>query len=306
MNHGEGSLANSGSLACNERCNIFVNMSNSQRLVYDLRRRGVAEVPMVGRYRYTAAQSELPPHDHPDCYEFCFLAAGRQVYRVGDRDYALRGGDVFFTRPGEEHSSGGRPQERGILYWLIVQRPLPRQPWLGLAAEAARSWDGRWRRARARCFAPEGSWADNWEQILQIAVERAGPWREARLRLAVANLLIRMVEEVGKPTTRRAGARLEQVLAWSETRIAEPVTLAEWAESAGLSLPRFKAWFRAEMGMPPAAYRLLRRIETAEHWLAEKPQVSVTEIAHALGFDSSHFATAFKRHTGRRPSDGRG
>ena len=124
--------------------------------------------------------------------------------------------------------------------------------------------------------------------------------------MAVANLLIRVVESAGRPAKRRAGARLEKVLAWNEARLSERLTLQDWAAVAGLSLPRFKAWFRAEMGMPPAAYRLRRRIEAAEQWLERDAEVSITELAHALGFDSSqHFATAFKRHTGRRPSDGR-
>ena len=261
---------------------------------------------MIGRYRYAAAQSALPPHDHPDCYEVCFLAAGRQVYRVGGRDYALQGGDLFFTRPGEVHSSGGRPEERGTLYWIIVQRPAPQQPWLGLTAEAARSWESRWARAPTRCFAPKTAPVEQWEQILKIAAERAGPWRESRLRLAVSSLLIDVVESSAEPMLRRGGVRLEQVLAWSEARLSEPVALVDWAAMAGLSLPRFKAWFRTEMGMPPAAYRLRRRIETAEQWLQRDTKLPVTAVAHALGFDSSqHFATAFKRHTGRRPSDRR-
>jgi AraC-like DNA-binding protein len=60
------------------------------------------------------------------------------------------------------------------------------------------------------------------------------------------------------------------------------------------------------MGIAPAAYRMRRRVETAERWLGNDRKVKVTEVAHSLGFDSSqHFATVFKRHTGRRPTEGR-
>ena len=96
---------------------------------------------------------------------------------------------------------------------------------------------------------------------------------------------------------------MERVLAWSEARLDRVVSVAEWARVARLSESRFKAWFREEMGIAPAAYRQRRRIEAAQRLLQESPS-NITAIAHELGFSSSqHFATVFKRHTGRSPSE---
>ena len=90
----------------------------ADRSVIDLRPLGISQVPMLGRYDYRAAQEALSPHAHPRTMEICYLAKGRQLYRVGDTDFVLKGGDVFVTYPAESHSSGETPEEKGTLYWL--------------------------------------------------------------------------------------------------------------------------------------------------------------------------------------------
>ena len=78
--------------------------------------------------------------------------------------------------------------------------------------------------------------------------------------------------------------------------------LREAALVAGLSLPRFKARFKNEVGIPPAEYLQRYRIERAEHGLANSTR-SVTEIAFELGFCSSqYFATVFRRYTRLSPT----
>src|ERR1700677_4343333 len=76
---------------------------------------------MFGRYQYAASISGLRPHSHRHAIEICFLERGEQTYRVGGLLHRLRGNDQFFTLPGELHDTANLPQERGILYWLILQ-----------------------------------------------------------------------------------------------------------------------------------------------------------------------------------------
>ena len=73
----------------------------------------------LGRYNYTSAKSGLREHKHRHAIEICFLVKGRQTYRVGGNFYSLSGGDVFVTFPNEGHSTGGMPEEKGILYWMV-------------------------------------------------------------------------------------------------------------------------------------------------------------------------------------------
>ncbi len=74
---------------------------------------------------------------------------------------------------------------------------------------------------------------------------------------------------------------------------------------AHLSLSRFKARFKNEVGLPPADFIMRGKIERARQLLAAG-DLSVTQIAMRLGFSSTqYFATAFKRHTGKTPSQAR-
>ncbi len=93
-------------------------LSRRRVLVTDFGNVGLdRDVDLIGHYNNVAADEMLTAHRHPELMEVCYLARGRQVYHVAGKDYALRAGDVFVTQPGEQHSTGGRPQEKaGGLY----------------------------------------------------------------------------------------------------------------------------------------------------------------------------------------------
>ena len=106
-------------------------MDAPHRRVVDLRRDGLADVPMLGMYSYSRARPDLPVHRHAGGWEICYLERGNQVFEVCDQTYQLRGGDVFLTFPDEPHSTGGSPSEPGVLYWLNVRRPAEGRTLLG-------------------------------------------------------------------------------------------------------------------------------------------------------------------------------
>ena len=72
------------------------------------------------------------------------------------------------------------------------------------------------------------------------------------------------------------------------------------ADRYGLSLPRFKAKFRQQMGMPPGEYIMRERIRTAEEMLRQG--MGITDVAYSLNFSSSqYFSTCFRRFYGMTP-----
>jgi AraC-like DNA-binding protein len=276
-------------------------MTPRHRQVLDLRCLGLPEVPELGRYRYPAARSALPPHEHRQAFEICYLAEGRQCYRVAGVDHHLRGGEVFFTRPDEVHSTGGRPEERGTLYWLVLRRPVAGRRWLGLEADEAAAWARAMSAGERRQFRGGEEVHRAFDAVLAAAASAGNALGRAELRLAVGHLLLTVRRAAVAPASPGPAARLQRALAWVEARGPEPVRLAAWARATGLSLPRFKAWFRIEMGMAPGAWLTRRRVERAQTMLCQETQ-PITTIAHELGFGSSqHFATVFKRHTGLTP-----
>lgn len=81
------------------------------------------------------------------------------------------------------------------------------------------------------------------------------------------------------------------------------ITLAELATKFHLSQSSLKLCFKALYGVPVAGYLRTVRMDTATRLLQES-DLPVAEIAHRVGYeDPSRFSAAFRRHTGRRPTE---
>lgn len=268
------------------------------KIIVPLKIPGMSGTVQLGRYNQTVARAALDDHRHEGAIEICLLVRGRQSYAVKGRTYEMQGGDVFVTFPGEVHSTGNRPQEKGVLYWLIVDLPkrsgaLP-GPGGDELAQALR---------RLPCRHFEGDWRlrSYCDAIMRLQLGPAFPERTAATWHQVAGFLLRVVELAKTGGVRERRPVLHGVVAHIEQHLARPLTLTELASVAGLSLPRFKARFKEEQGLPPGEYVMRARVKRAVE-LLEKSRLSVTEIAHALGFSSSqYFATVMKRYTRKSP-----
>lgn len=95
--------------------------------------------------------------------------------------------------------------------------------------------------------------------------------------------------------------RLKRVMDYVEEHLAREISLAELGAVAGLSRMHFATQFRAATGMSPHAYILHRRVSRSKQLLAES-ELSIQEIAHAIGFKTqSHFINVFRRMVGEAP-----
>lgn len=260
-------------------------------------------VVMFGRYQLSASRTGLLPHSHRDAIEICFLERGEQTYRVGGFPYRLRGNDQFFTLPGEVHDTAELPQERGILYWLILQLE-PTKRLLGLDADAASRLNHELLRMPSRHFRAHPDAA----KILGEAYDLlSGPkrgaeaaLRELRLQALLLQYLTLTIRASRQGVLGAASPLMQRVLRYVDDHLHEPVRVARLAQVAHLSESRCKARFKREIGVPPAEYWLRKKIERAIALLRRR---SVTDVAYDLGFSSSqYFATVFKRYTLVNPS----
>ena len=97
-------------------------------------------------------------------------------------------------------------------------------------------------------------------------------------------------------------ARLQRVLAFLESRLAEPVRLAEAAEVAGCSVHHFAHLFKAAMGVAPMRYVRDVRMQRARE-LVETTRLSMREIGLHVGLpEPSRFSQAFRTHWKASPS----
>jgi AraC family transcriptional regulator len=106
----------------------------------------------------------------------------------------------------------------------------------------------------------------------------------------------------GSRRERAAGGRgalprshFDRVAAYVGERLHEPLTLAELAAVAGMSVSRFARTFKASAGVAPHHYVVGRRLERAKA-LLEETGLPVGDIAVQCGFTHpSHLTSTFRR-----------
>jgi AraC-like DNA-binding protein len=95
--------------------------------------------------------------------------------------------------------------------------------------------------------------------------------------------------------------RLQRVIEYVHTHLAQPIRLPDMAKAAGLTPMHFARQFRAATGIRPHDYLLRRRVEKAQELLRE-PANTLVEVALNVGFQTqAHFTTVFKRFAGETP-----
>lgn len=275
---------------------------SSERQVLDLRREGFDDVLVLGRYRYASIRPALRMHSHGQRLEICYLESGQQTYYVGDERYDLTGGDLFITFPGERHGTGGLPEDRGVLYWVILNAQIGRRRFLDLPVAEGRALLDALLHLKPRHFRGRASLRQTLARIFDLDPQDHS---EALRRVNVKNLLTRFLLDVISCAARNpSGLVSEPILAAQEyvmARLDETFCLNQIARHAGLSLSRFKVRFKTEVGMPPGEWIIRRKVERATELLTGTRQ-PVTQIALELGFSTSqYFATVIRRYTGRTP-----
>jgi AraC-like DNA-binding protein len=278
---------------------------NAWRKVFVAPDFGLSGIVMLGRYQIASSLQKLLPHSHRDSIEICFLERGEQTYQVGGRAYRMRGNDQFFTLPGEVHDTANLPQERGILYWIIL-RLGPSPSILGLAPGPSSHLKRALLKMPTRHFRAHPDCAPLLAQMIELVQPpprkktKEKAYRRLRFQALLLHYLALTVEASHLGAKGSATPLIRRVLHYVEKNVSEPVHVPRLAEIARLSESRFKARFRREIGVPPAEFWLRQKIERATLLLKRQ---SVTETAYDLGFSSSqYFATVFKRYTRVTPS----
>jgi AraC family transcriptional regulator len=103
-------------------------------------------------------------------------------------------------------------------------------------------------------------------------------------------------------TSQLSPSRLKLAIEYIHDNLGKNISLTDLAGIANLSLSQFSRLFRQETGLSPHQYSLHARIEQAKHLLRSSRDISISNIAHQLGFaDQSHFTRHFKRIVGVTP-----
>ncbi|MBV9230095.1 MAG: helix-turn-helix transcriptional regulator, partial [Chloroflexi bacterium] len=143
---------------------------------------------------------------------------------------------------------------------------------------------------------------------LRLQLEQPAPsgqlYAETAAQMLAVHLLTHYLSTdiTVKPSMRRLTPRqLKRVTEYILAHLAQPISLEILARQVGYSPYHFAQLFRETTGVTPHQFVLGKRLERAQHLLAQT-DVPLSQVTLEVGFQSqSHFTHTFKSHLGVTP-----
>lgn len=237
-------------------------------------------------------------------YAVVYLTAGSGWFSHGGGPrHAVTAGDALLLFPGIIHSYGPEAGGRWSEYWLMCRGALfsalhdhgqvdPVRPVVHVGLRPAL----------------QAEFADlittRVAAASRLRTPRATHAEEVELA-ARAVLLITRLGRAALGDQPETPEWLERACQALSAELHLPIDLRHIAATSGFSYERFRKAFAEAIGMPPARFRLLRRIDRAKALLMIGRDIS--QVAGQLGFcDVYFFMRQFKAVTGTTPARFRG
>jgi AraC-like DNA-binding protein len=235
------------------------------------------------------------PHTH-EGYVIGVIERGAEQFSYRGHHYVAPAGSIVFINPGEMHT-GSATSEQGWTYRTLY-------PSIKLLQHAASELTGQ---ARSMPFFAEPIVYDaemsqelvNMHRVL--GAQASALESDSRFLWTLSQLILRYADDHPRPRL-FSGTHpgVQQARAYLDAYYAENISLAQLAAVAHLSPFHLLRAFREQVGIPPHAYHIQRRVEQAKGLLAAG--WSCVDVALTVGFaDQSHFSRNFKRITGVPP-----
>jgi len=235
------------------------------------------------------------PHAHEE-YAIGVVEAGVQRYREPGGAYPAPAGTLYTLNPGDVHA-GEAATEAGYHYRLAYVPETLLHSYLEIEAGAFPSHP----HFRQR-LTQDPALAREFNRVLASLGDPATCRVKAESELVVIlRTLFRRHGELSSRELPDAGARaMQEVMEMIKKRFAEPLTLTEMAEQAGLSRYHFIRVFKKHTGLAPHAY--LSQIRVFQAKAAVESGLPLADAAFASGFsDQSHMTRSFKSILGITP-----
>ncbi|BCF91524.1 AraC family transcriptional regulator [Paraburkholderia largidicola] len=238
-------------------------------------------------------------HSH-DRFGIGIVVAGGQRSASGRGPVEARASDVITVNPGEVHD-GSPLDERGRAWRMLYFEP---SLVIGTVAECAGT---PLREVElTRPVLNDTQLSLRFARLFSVAADEANEGVPPD-NLACEEALIALFSYVSQyhATPLQRGPERMGPVARARSRIdddpASASTLADLAAEAGMSRFRLLRSFAHEVGLPPHAYRMQRRVALARHLIASGS--ALADAAVSAGFsDQSHMTRAFVRLLGVTPA----
>lgn len=263
------------------------------------------ELPLVGRMQLLdALPNALVPHRHDGVYEVTLVLDGCLDFEIDGERFAVRGGMVFITKPGELHGGVDSTLQPAEWYWAHL-RLSPDEPMPGLSLADTRALSEAFAGLSQRLIYGSEALQDCFAQLLaEHRLPR--PFSPLAARACYHRLLVQILRDHDRAQTsisnQEPSRPIRLAIDWLDERLGHALSVTELAEASGMSESHFRQRFHQEMGISPSDFIARRRVQRAK-LLLKTSELSITEIAFKLGFQSSpYFAAVFKKLTGQTPS----
>ena len=278
-------------------------ISTEDREILDLEGLGFSCMKVLGKYNYRQMKESLGMHKHEDMIEICFLEKGFQYYNIQGEYYELKGGDILLTFPGEEHGTKSYPEDKGRLFWLIINITKGSQRLLNLTKKETDAIISRLMKLKPnRVFRASQLIKNDLNKIFRIYHSEETVYKKIQITNSLLNFLLNVIEYGEKSSAMEPSEEIQGICRYIDQNLDDTLRLEMLADKIHLSLSHFKFRFKKEIGIPPTDYILRRKMEHAKKILPQSS--SVSDLAYSLAFSSpSYFATVFKRYTGKSPSE---
>lgn len=242
-------------------------------------------------------------HDH---LELAFMMSGSGQYRIDDKVYDVKEGDLLILNPGTGHQGLVKETPNTLTEFFVgvADIQFKNQPHntLPLPAEGPIiHTSGEFRQKMAKiCASMEAENAVCWQG------------RYFMLKAYLMQMLLLIVKQQSEPVEVKTGYAfesvnkkyvVEQIINYFEDHYAEKISLDSIAENMYLSPFYISRIFKSEIGDTPIHYLINIRLERAKELLEAGFGGSIQEVAGQVGYeDAYHFSKLFKKRYGYPPS----
>ncbi|MFY8329171.1 AraC family transcriptional regulator [Vagococcus carniphilus] len=248
-----------------------------------------------------------------DFWELVYVDKGEVEVSADGMNYQLSEGDIIFHRPNEFHTIGGNGivASNVLVISFVSHSPVMTffEKKIMKLTENERKILGSFIRESKRVF------VDDLGRLYQESNRLASPviGAEQMMYLYLQQFLIQLIRVELEPVNfeRSTGmlkktfkdSTINKIILYLQENMSQTVLLDDICNEFYLSKTYLKRFFKNETGYTVMTYLKALRMEEAKKLIRED-NLSFTEIAQQLGFDSVHyFSTSFKKYEGLSPSD---
>lgn len=259
------------------------------------------------------------PHGRPilhthDFHEIVQCHTGQGIQMIGDNEFDIYAGNVFFLPAGIEHIAISKPKSKCTLDVLYIQSSFNQTNPENITHSCSDILLQNLQK-KTDSYQYKLPLADSSTQkltsIFQMLIDEAAvnlPGQDiAETSIFELMALTFLRDPIFLPQFKdlfntNTGGRIEHVEMYIQANYAHSLSISHLAKIAHLSRSHFHAAFRDATGMTPIQYIQAVRIKRAVE-LIKKGNLTIMETAMRCGFENlSHFYHVFKNHTGQSPA----